>query len=215
MESINIDDFARQLIADKCSALIESHSMVSPKNMEILKVVREEYFKNPNQKNYENIKKLFNYTKYIDDSIDYKDFSRRMMIIALKFGLNKGKAMFKDHQTILEVALRRLDAIDPDLRNSHSALLQHYNECFENLDSPKKDEHHLVTFGKEIATKIFIETIDLYSNTNNNKSPLELNYRTKIDDDPTPALLETAIKSRKRKLTQVANYKIATPLFQL
>jgi Baculovirus protein of unknown function (DUF816) len=212
MESINIDDFARQLIADKCSALIETHNMLPVNNLEILKIVRDEYFKNPNQKNYENIKKLFSQIKYFDDSIDYKDFSRRVLHIALKFGLNKSKEIFKDHKTILEVAIKRLDAINPDLRSSHRALLQHYNECFENLDSPKNDEHHLVTFAKEIATKIFIETIDLYSN--NKKAAIEMEYKSVTGSPEMSPLLEAAIKSKKRKISEV-KYKIATPLFQL
>ncbi|ACI28764.1 agip62 [Agrotis ipsilon multiple nucleopolyhedrovirus] len=230
MESINIDDFARQLIADRCSALIESSDMLPLNNLHILKTVRDEYFKNPTPKNYENIKKLFSQTKYFDDSIDYKDFSRRVLLIAIKFGLNKGKEHFKSYKTILEVAIKRLDTINPDLRSSKRALLQHYHECLENFDSPHNDEHHLITFAKEIATKIFIETIDLYSH--NNKSPLELDGRVttkSIEAAPTSAtviapLLEAAMKDKKRKAAaaaaaadapSVTKYKIATPLFQL
>lgn len=216
MESINIDDFARQLIADKCSALIEMHEMLPQNNMQILRTVRDEYFKNPNAKNYENIKKLFSQTKYFDDSIDYKDFSRRVLHIAIKFGLNKGKDIFREYRTILEVAIKRLDAINPDLRSSKRALLQHYNECFENLDSPRNDEHHLITFAKEIATKIFVETIDLYSH--NNKSPLELTIpsttKATKESPPITPLLSAAMKGKKRK-HQAVNYKVVTPLFQL
>ncbi|WBB27205.1 AC107/107-like protein [Mythimna sequax nucleopolyhedrovirus] len=217
MESINIDDFARQLIADKCSALIEMHDMLPQNNMQILRTVRDEYFKNPNAKNYENIKKLFSQTKYFDDSIDYKDFSRRVLHIAIKFGLNKGKEHFKEYRAILEVAIKRLDAINPDLRSSKRALLQHYNECFENLDSPKNDEHHLITFAKEIATKIFVETIDLYSH--NNKSPLEFaTGNVQVSEEKTPALtplLSAAIKSSRKRKHQNVEYKVATALFQL
>ncbi|AIZ48614.1 asb056 [Agrotis segetum nucleopolyhedrovirus B] len=220
MESINIDDFARQLIADRCSALIESSDMLPLNNLHILKTVRDEYFKNPTPKNYENIKKLFSQTKYFDDSIDYKDFSRRVLLIAIKFGLNKGKEHFKSYKALLEVAIKRLDTINPDLRSSKRALLQHYHECLENFDNPHSDEHHLITFAKEIATKIFIETIDLYSH--NNKSPLELDGRvtTKSIEAAPPAtviapLLEAAMKDKKRKAAAAPKYKIATPLFQL
>lgn len=219
MESINIDDFARQLIADRCSALIESSDMLPLNNLAILKTVRDEYFKNPSPKNYENIKKLFSQTKYFDDSIDYKDFSRRVLLIAIKFGLNKGKEHFKTYKGILEVAIKRLDTINPDLRSSKRALLQHYHECLENFDSPRSDEHHLITFAKEIATKIFIETIDLYSHSN--KSPIELDSKITKSIEAPPAviapLLEAAMKEKKRRKppASIAQYKIVTPLFQL
>ncbi|QNV47800.1 ac106-like protein [Alphabaculovirus altersperidaniae] len=226
MESINIDDFARQLIADKCSALIESSDMLPFNNLTMLKTVRDEYFKNPTAKNYESLKKIFTQTKYFDDSIDYKDFSRRILLIAIKFGLNRGKEHFKAYKAILEVAIKRLDTINPDLRSSKRALLQHYHECLENFDSPRNDEHHLVTFAKEIATKIFIETIDLYNH--GNKSPIEFNETSiaaKSIEAPPTTLLEAALKeNRKRKLTKTSSsstpspppsYKIATPLFQL
>nr|UPO71188.1 orf102 [Trichoplusia ni single nucleopolyhedrovirus] len=226
MDSINIDDFARQLIADKCSALIESERMLPDNILAIVKGARDEYFKNPSPKNYDTIKKLFSQSKYVDDSIDYKDFNRRLLLIAFKFGLNKGKDYFKNYRAVLEVALKRLDGIDPDLKSSPRAMLQHYNECLENLDNPRNNEHHLVTFGKEIATKIFIETIDLYSH--NNKSPITLTSTlssstnttksTAIDEKSTKSttsspLLTVALKSRKRKITPP--YKIAKPLFQL
>jgi hypothetical protein len=233
MDSINIDDFARQLIADKCSALIEAERMLPDNILAIVKNARDDYFKNPCPRNYENIKKLFSQTKYVDDSIDYKDFNRRILLIAFKFGLNKGKEYFKNYRAVLEVALKRLDGINPDLKSSPRAMLQHYNECLENLDSPRNNEHHLVTFGKEIATKIFIETIDLYSY--NNKSPITLttaatastssssstnklptiyNNKTTVSSSSSP-LLAVALKNKKRKLEQSPKYKIAKPLFQL
>ncbi|AAF33583.1 Unknown (Ac106) [Spodoptera exigua multiple nucleopolyhedrovirus] len=222
MDSINIDDFARQLIADKCSALIESSDMLPFNNLAMLKTVRDEYFKNPTPKNYETLKKIFTQTKYFDDSIDYKDFSRRILLIAIKFGLNKGKEHFKSYKAVLELAIKRLDSINPDLRSSKRALLQHYHECLENFDSARSDEHHLVTFAKEIATKIFIETIDLYNHSS--KSPFEFNENAapkSIEAAPKlNPLLEAAMKeNRKRKLPKsssaVVSYKIATPLFQL
>ncbi|QEI03687.1 hypothetical protein [Rachiplusia nu nucleopolyhedrovirus] len=240
MDSINIDDFARQLIADKCSALIESERMLPENILAIVKGARDEYFKNPTSKNYDSIKRLFSQTKYVEDSIDYKDFNRRILLIAFKFGLSKGKEMFKNYKPVLEVALKRLDGINPDLKSSPRAMLQHYNECLENLDNPRKDEHHLISFGKEIATKIFIETIDLYSY--NNKSPLNLSapaitasgdsstgqtdQRSQqeaskikmpaiLPDATSAPLLATAIKTRKRKHHVVATHKIAKPLFQL
>lgn len=183
---IDIDVFARQLIADKCSSLIESERMLPDNILRIVINARDDYFNNPSNKNYERIKKLFSQTKYVDDAVDYKDFNRRMLLIAFKFGLNKGKEYFKNYKSILEVALKRLDGINPDLKSSPRAMLQHYNECLENLDSPRNDEHHLVTFGKEIATKIFIETIDLYSYTR--KSPFELER----DSGTTTTIGETA-----------------------
>ncbi|QHB21766.1 ac106 [Artaxa digramma nucleopolyhedrovirus] len=242
MDTINIDVFARQLIADKCSALIESQGMLPEDILSIVKKARDEYFKNPTNKNYEYIKRLFSQTKYVDDAIDYKDFNRRILLIFFKFALNKGKNYFTNYKSVLEVALKRLDGINPDLKSSSRAMLQHYNECLENLDNPRNDEHHLITFTKEIATKIFIETIDLYSY--NNKSPFEKQHNQTCASitSPTPPrvdLLNAAITNAKktatkRKLTttttttttaaasfkKISNkynnsYKVATPLFTL
>nr|ANW12279.1 ac106 [Malacosoma sp. alphabaculovirus] len=238
MESINIDVFARQLIADKCSALIESEQMLPENILNIVKRARKNYFDDPSTKNYENLKKLFSQTKYVDDAVDYKDFNRRVLLITFKFGLNRSKDYFKNYKHIIEIALKRLDSINPDLKSSPRAMLQHYNECLEKLDNPRHDEHHLVTFGKEIATKIFIETIDLYSNVNNNKSPLETfsidasgNNNLKLNNNRinnnhngaaaalpisnTP-LFATTLQNRKRSLLRKKdNFKIATPLFVL
>ncbi|QUJ09290.1 hypothetical protein Gyru_ORF95 [Gynaephora ruoergensis nucleopolyhedrovirus] len=235
MDSINIDVFARQLIADKCSALIESQGMLPEDILLIVKKARDEYFKNPTNKNYEYIKRLFSQTKYVDDAVDYKDFNRRMLLIFFKFGLNKSKNYFSNYKSVLEVALKRLDGINPDLKSSPRAMLQHYNECLENLDNPRNDEHHLITFTKEIATKIFIETIDLYSY--NNKSPFEENsaggaavakYSIAAPSNVASAsthhagLLSAAIANAsrqtknnniKKKSTMSVSYKVATPLF--
>ncbi|QED40619.1 hypothetical protein [Chrysodeixis includens nucleopolyhedrovirus] len=233
MDSINIDDFARQLIADKCSALIESERMLPANILAIVKNARDEYFKNPSTKNYESIKRLFSQTKYVEDAIDYKDFNRRILLIAFKFGLSKGKEIFKNYKPVIEVALKRLDGINPDLKNSPRAMLQHYNECLENMDNPRNDEHHLVTFGKEIATKIFIETIDLYSYNNKTSLNLAVTASSKnaekkllsqtdvikmpavLPESTSGPLLMSAIKNRKRKLNHKITYKIAKPLFQL
>ncbi|AKN80960.1 hypothetical protein [Lonomia obliqua multiple nucleopolyhedrovirus] len=164
---VDVDTFARQLITDKCSALIESADLLPSNILEIVKTARDKYFKEPTQKNYEYIKKLFLRTKYMDDSIDYKDFNRRILLIAFKFALNKGTNYFPTYKDIIEVAIKRLNKINPDLKSSPRAMLQHYNECLENLDNPVTDEHHLITFGKEVATKIFIETFEYsYVSTN-------------------------------------------------
>ena len=96
MESINIDVFARQLIADKCSALIESEQMLPENILNIVKRARKNYFDDPSTKNYENLKKLFSQTKYVDDAVDYKDFNRRVLLITFKFGLNRSKNYFQN-----------------------------------------------------------------------------------------------------------------------
>ncbi|AXS67765.1 ac106-like protein [Cryptophlebia peltastica nucleopolyhedrovirus] len=209
--NIDIDDFTRLLIADKCNALIAAERMLPENILAIVKSARDNYFDDPSPKNYENIKKLFSQTKYVDDAVDYKDFNRRIMLIAFKFALNKSKEYFKNYKSVLEVALKRLDGINPDLKSSPRAMLQHYNECLENLDNPRNDEHHLVTFAKEIATKIFIETIDLYSY--NNKSPFENGNATLTGSDSE--LLAVAAASRKRKKNSILTYKIVDPIFVL
>ncbi|AKN80667.1 hypothetical protein [Perigonia lusca single nucleopolyhedrovirus] len=230
MDYMNVDDFARQLIADKCSALIESERMLPPNILAIVKNARDEYFNNPSNKNYENIKRLFNQTKYVDDAIDYKDFNRRILLIAFKFSLNKCKNYFKNYKSVLEVALKRLDGINPDLKSSPRAMLQHYNECLENLDNPRNDEHHLVSFAKEIATKIFIETIDLYSY--NNRSAIELesssspsheksNNASPSFSSSTPLSLSAVVKNNNntatinRKRKKPSNSNSLQPIFTL
>ncbi|AEN04024.1 ORF103 [Helicoverpa armigera SNPV] len=215
MESIDVDDFAKQLIADKCSALIESNKMLSPDMMAMVKLARDEYFKDPSSKNYEILKKLIGHTKYVDDSIDCKDFNRRMLLIAIKVSASRARDYFNKYKTVFELALKRLDSINPDIRSSPSALLQHYKECLDNLDNPRKDEHHLVTFAKEIATKIFIDTIDVYSYTNKSSiqmtttstrnqcaSSLSANYLSNRKATSTDSLLAKTLQlnaSRKRQ----------------
>ncbi|AIU41336.1 ac106 [Sucra jujuba nucleopolyhedrovirus] len=234
METINIDVFVRQLIADKCSALIESEGMLPADHLAVLKRARDEYFSNPTHKNYDYLKRLFGQTKYVDDAIESKDFHRRVMLIGFKLALNKAKCYFNNYRSVLEVAVKRLDGINPDLKCSPRALLQHYNECLEKLDNPRNDEHHLVSFAKEIAAKIFIETIDLYSYTN--KSPFTdsttnsmlATVKPSLLNQPSaavvkdtvvpnqtaaPSLFQTAIKNRKKHGDKKKLYKIATPLF--
>lgn len=220
--SIDIDLFAKQLIADKCSALIESERMLPDNILLIVKKARDDYFNNPTNKNYENIKKLFSQTKYVEDSIDYKDFNRRMLLIAFKFALNKSKDYFKNYKTVLSVALKRLDGINPDLKSSPRAMLQHYNECLNNLDNPNNDEHHLVTFGKEIATKIFIETIDIYSY--NKKSTIEIcTTSTTSNTDSSSDIFRSVVRkkeqdsnNKKRKIQEIKpKNNVIQPLFTL
>ncbi|AVA31137.1 ac106 [Oxyplax ochracea nucleopolyhedrovirus] len=206
LNSVDVDTFARQLITDKCSALIESADMLPANILEIVKKARDKYFQDPSQKNYEYIKKLFLRTKYMDDSIDYKDFNRRVLVIIFKFALNKSAHYFPLNKEIIQVAIKRLSKINPDLKNSPRAMLQHYNECLENLDNPITDEHHLVTFGKEIATKIFIEAFE-YSYTNNNAIDMnedKLISNFKIQQKPKP-LLNEVLNERKRKMFTVLN----------
>nr|ANS71024.1 hypothetical protein [Lymantria dispar multiple nucleopolyhedrovirus] len=200
---IDIDAFARQLITDRCSTLIETEGLLPANILNIVKNARDQFFKEPSDKNYEYIKKLFSQTKYVDDAVDYKDFNRRLLLIFFKFALNKSKSYFKNYKSLIEVALKRLDGINPDLKSSPKAMLQHYNECLENLDNPRNDEHHLITFSKEIATKIFIETIDLYSYNNNNKSPFVVddnNHQVSNETILNTTLTNNNINKHKRKL---------------
>jgi Baculovirus protein of unknown function (DUF816) len=219
MEPIDVDDFAKKLIAEKCSALIESEKMLPQHILRILIEARDQYFSNPTPKTYDTIKRLFAQTKHVEDSIDYKDFNRRLLLIAFKFGLNKCKHVFNTYRSIIELALKRLDAIDPDLKSSPRAMLQHYNECLENLDNPRVDEHHLIAFAKEIATKIFIETIDVYNF--GNKSAITMSTKSISSEDsyaPPANLLTNALRARKRSHTDnstikiISNRPVSTPI---
>ncbi|QDL57032.1 hypothetical protein QKQ66_gp057 [Dione juno nucleopolyhedrovirus] len=204
---VDVDTFARQLITDKCSELIESENLLPANILHVIKQARDKYFEEPSPKNYEYVKKLFLRTKYMDDSIDYKNFNRRVLLIVFKFALNRSCGYFPHYKTLIEVAVKRLNKINPDLKSSPRAMLQHYNECLENLDNPVTDEHHLVTFGKEVATKIFIEAFEFnYANTNEiqlttTTNKLETNAFQPVKSvSSAPTLLTNVINERKRKL---------------
>ncbi|AGA16257.1 hypothetical protein [Thysanoplusia orichalcea nucleopolyhedrovirus] len=208
---VDVDTFARQLITDKCSALIKNADLLPANILEIVEKARDKYFEEPSQKNYEYIKKLFLRTKYMDDSIDYKDFNRRILLIVFKFALNKSSNYFPSYKEIIEVAIKRLNKINPDLKSSPRAMLQHYNECLENLDNPVTDEHHLLTFGKEVATKIFIEAFE-YSYTSTNAITIDKSDEFDFikpaikpaSDTKQPSLLANVMNERKRKLQKGA-----------
>lgn len=210
---VDVDTFARQLITDKCSELIESENLLPANILHVVRQARDKYFEEPSAKNYEYVKNLFLRTKYMDDSIDYKNFNRRVLLIVFKFALNRGSGHFPSYKELIEVAVKRLNKINPDLKSSPRAMLQHYNECLDNLDNPASDEHHLVTFGKEVATKIFIEAFEFsYTSTNE----IDLAAAGKPDafqpaaGSPQPSLLSSVINERKRKL-QAAQPESAAP----
>nr|UIX56176.1 HycuOrf-48 hypothetical protein [Hyphantria cunea nucleopolyhedrovirus]UIX56322.1 HycuOrf-48 hypothetical protein [Hyphantria cunea nucleopolyhedrovirus] len=206
---VDVDTFARQLITDKCSELIENESLLPTNILHVVKQARDKYFEDPSPKNYEYVKKLFLRTKYMDDSIDYKNFNRRVLLIVFKFALNRSSNYFPSYKELIEVAVKRLDKINPDLKSSPRAMLQHYNECLETLDSPVTDEHHLVTFGKEVATKIFIEAFEFsYTSTNEiqltTTKPAANALRAVTAPPRTPTiLLGDVMNERKRKLEEI------------
>ncbi|AGR56937.1 hypothetical protein [Choristoneura occidentalis alphabaculovirus] len=204
---VDVDTFARQLITDKCSELIETENLLPANILHVVKQARDKYFEDPSPKNYDYVKNLFLRTKYMDDSIDYKNFNRRVLLIVFKFVLNRGSGYFSSYKELIEVAVKRLNKINPDLKSSPRAMLQHYNECLENLDNPVSDEHHLITFGKEVATKIFIEAFEFsYANTNEIKlttSSLKTDFFSPIPmPAPSTCLLRDVINQRKRKLKE-------------
>ncbi|AHD25537.1 ac106 [Choristoneura murinana nucleopolyhedrovirus] len=204
---VDVDTFARQLITDKCSELIETENLLPANILHVVKQARDKYFEDPSPKNYDYVKNLFLRTKYMDDSIDYKNFNRRVLLIVFKFALNRGSGYFPSYKELIEVAVKRLNKINPDLKSSPRAMLQHYNECLENLDNPVTDEHHLITFGKEVATKIFIEAFEFsYANTNEIKlttSNFDTNLVSPIPKPaPSTCLLRDVINQRKRKFKE-------------
>ncbi|AAR28887.1 ORF123 [Leucania separata nucleopolyhedrovirus] len=205
METIDVDDFAKHLIAHKCSTLIEKEKMVPDSILAVVRSARDEYFKNPSPHNYGVIKRLFSQTKYVDDSIDQKNFERRLAMIAFRFVLNKSKDIFPTNKSIIDMALKRLQTIDPDIKSSPKALLNHYNDSLNKLDDPVfNDEHHLITFGKEVATKIFIDSIDVYSHTKTGSVEMTLKSDPAVAgaNAPSNGLLTHAIKyNRKLRLT--------------
>lgn len=159
MELVDVKEFTKQLIADRCSMLIESESMLPDNVMQMIKRAHADFKDHPNEENFKNIKELVSQTKYVEESVEYKDFNRRIVLIAFKLIMSKSVDMFPSYKPFLESACRRLERINPDMKSSPKAMLQHYHQCMEEMDHPKPDDHYMISFAKEIVTKIFYDAV--------------------------------------------------------
>ncbi|QBQ01594.1 PlxyGVORF40-like protein [Hyphantria cunea granulovirus] len=159
METVDVKEFTKQLIADRCSALIESANMLPQNVLCMIKRAHEEYRTSPNDHNFNNIKELISQTKYVEESVEYKDFNRRIVLIAFKLIMGKSRDLFPQYKPFLETACKRLETINPDMKSSPKAMLQHYHQCMEEMEHPKPDDHYMISFAKEIVTKIFYDAV--------------------------------------------------------
>lgn len=173
MKTVDVKEFTKQLIADRCSSLIENENMLPDNVLAMIKKAHSEYKQTPNDTNFNNIKELISQTKYVEESVEYKDFNRRIVLIAFKLIMNKSKDVFPNYKNFLETASKRLDKINPDMKASAKAMLQHYHQCMEEMEHPKPDDHYMVSFAKEIVTKIFYDAVADMTNVSGSTVNLE------------------------------------------
>ncbi|AQQ80313.1 ORF46 [Betabaculovirus altermyunipunctae] len=200
MKTVDVKEFTKQLIADRCSSLIENENMLPDNVLAMIKKAHTEYKETPNDTNFKNIKELISQTKYVEESVEYKDFNRRIVLIAFKLIMNKSKDVFPNYKSFLEIASKRLDKINPDMKSSPKAMLQHYHQCMEEMEHPKPDDHYMVSFAKEIVTKIFYDAVADMTNVSGSTVNLE------------PVVLNKDVKrDLKRKLVQINSTELLPP----
>lgn len=157
--TVDVKDFAKQLIADKCKLLIESEHMLPDKVMSIIKKAHKDYNDAPNETNFNNIKELILQTKYVEESVEYKNFNRGTFLIAVNLIVNKCQDYFPNYKSFFINAAKRLEKIDPDMKSSPKDMLKHYYECLNELENPHLDDHYMVSYAKSIVTKILYDAV--------------------------------------------------------
>nr|AIU36698.1 ORF52a [Cydia pomonella granulovirus]AIU36841.1 ORF52a [Cydia pomonella granulovirus]AIU36977.1 ORF52a [Cydia pomonella granulovirus]AIU37119.1 ORF52a [Cydia pomonella granulovirus]AIU37260.1 ORF52a [Cydia pomonella granulovirus] len=172
--SVDAKEFAKQLIADKCRALIESENMLPDKEMAIIKRAHKEYTEHPNADTFNNIKRLILQTKYVEESVEYKNFNRGTFLIAMNLIVNKCQDIFPNYKGFFATTTKRLQKIDPDMKSSPKDMLKHYYECIEEMENPHhSDDHYMVAYAKSIITKILYESVSDMTNLNGSKINIE------------------------------------------
>ncbi|AAM70245.1 hypothetical protein [Phthorimaea operculella granulovirus] len=159
-------EFAKQLIADKCKRLIESENMLPEKVMAIVKRAHREYNESPTDENFNTIKDLILQTKYVEESVEYKNFNRGTFLIAINLIVNKCQDLFPNYKSFFVNAAKRLEKIDPDMKSSPKDMLKHYYECIEEMENPKVDDHYMVSYAKSICTRILYDCVADMTNVN-------------------------------------------------
>jgi hypothetical protein len=159
METVDVKEFTKQLIADRCSMLIENENMLPDNVLSIIKRAHKEYKESPNERNFNNIKELISQTKYVEESVEYKNFNRGIFLIAMNLIVSKFQDVFPHYKPFFVNAAKRLEKVNPDMKSSPKAMLQHYHQCIEEMENPKPDDHYMISFAKEIVTKIFYDAV--------------------------------------------------------
>ncbi|AGQ20280.1 hypothetical protein CaLGV021 [Clostera anastomosis granulovirus A] len=196
--TVDANEFAKQLIADKCRVLIESAKMLPDKELSIIKQAHAEYANSPTQSNFENIKKLILQTKYVEESIEYKNFNRGTFLVALNLIVNKCKETFPNHTTFFVNTARRLEKMDPDIRSSPKEMLKHYYQCIEDMENPKGDEHYMISYAKSIITKLLYDTVNdmtnIHESTVKIRSSGDVQPRKRLVFNKTPPNLKRYVR---------------------
>ncbi|ABQ51985.1 hypothetical protein SlGVgp042 [Spodoptera litura granulovirus] len=214
METVDVKEFTKQLIADRCSSLIENERMLPDNVLAIIKKAHQDYKESPNDRNFNNIKELISQTKYVEESVEYKDFNRRIVLIAFKLIMNKSKDLFPNYKPFLETAVKRLEKINPDMKSSAKAMLQHYHQCMEEMEHPKPDDHYMVSFAKEIVTKIFYDAVADMTNVAGSAVTLETTknmvLKKAIGDQGVKRRLVTVddLNSKRQKTSAVSVFTV-------
>ncbi|AKN80789.1 hypothetical protein [Diatraea saccharalis granulovirus] len=157
--TVDAKEFAKQLIADKCKELIESENMLPDRELAIVRKAHREYTETPNFENFNNIKRLILHTKYVEESVEYKNFNRGTFLIALNLIINKCQHLFPNYKTFFLNTARRLEKINPDIKASPRDMLKHYYECIEEMENPHGEDHYMVSYAKSILSKILYDTV--------------------------------------------------------
>lgn len=191
---VDAKEFAKQLIADKCRTLIENANMLPDKELAIVKKAHKEYSDSPTSANFDNIKKLILQTKYVEESVEYKNFNRGTFLIALNLIVNKCQDVFPNYKSFFTNTAKRLEGINPDMKASPKDMLKHYYECIEEMENPKPDDHYMVSYAKSIVTKILYETVSDMTTMNTNT--INLNKKCSVNKNK-PAVVPLVFKQRK------------------
>ncbi|AAQ21645.1 unknown [Cryptophlebia leucotreta granulovirus] len=185
--TVDAKEFAKQLIADKCRSLIESENMLPEKEMAIIKKAHKDYTERPNTENFNKIKRLILQTKYVEESVEYKNFNRGTFLIAMNLIVNKCQDIFPNYKNFFINTSNRLQKIDPDIKASPKDMLKHYYECIEEMENPQTDDHYMISYAKSIITKILYESVSDMTNLNGNiinipaqKPKLKLNEKIRL-----------------------------------
>lgn len=200
MKTVDVKEFTKQLIADRCSSLIENENLLPDNVLAMIKKAHQEYKQTPNDTNFNNIKELISQTRYVEESVEYKNFNRRIFLIAVKLIMNKSKDVFPNYKSFLETNSKRLEIINPDMKSSPKAMLQHYHQCLEEMEHPKPDEHYMWSFAKEIVTKIFYDAVAEMTNVDGSTINLE---PAAAKDMVLRKLVEDGDGNKKRKLVTI------------
>lgn len=157
--AVDAKEFAKQLIADKCRTLIEAENMLPDKVMAMVKRAHQEYKDSPTDKNFNTIKELILQTKYVEESVEHKNFHRGTFLIAMNLIVKKCEGAFPAYGSFFARATRGLERLDPDIKSSPKDMLKHYYECIEELENPKADDHYMISYAKSVISKILYEAV--------------------------------------------------------